>query len=51
MNYLCILRSFLFFNDLLKYFLCTITQSSAGVEEEPASWLNDYNKHSEVLSL
>lgn len=50
MNYLCILRSF-FFNDLLRSFLCTITQSSDDAEEERASRLNDYSKHSEVLSV
>lgn len=50
-TFICISRSFFFFNDLLKYFKCTIIQSSDVVEEEPASWLNDCNKHSEVLSV
>ena len=51
-NYLCILSSFLLeINDLLKYFLCTITQSSDVVGEELASWLNDSNEHSEVLPM
>lgn len=46
-----IISEFLFYtkSDLLRYFLCTITQSSDVVGVEPASWLNDCNKHSSFI--